>query len=45
MGPEEELIKIGDDTVELSDAFPGCGLDEVGRFAVELGEHLRAETE
>lgn len=38
--PDEELIKIGQDIVELSSAFPDCGLDELGEFAAELGRML-----
>jgi hypothetical protein len=40
--PDDDLVLIGEELIELSAAFPGCGLDAVGEFARDLGNYLRS---
>jgi hypothetical protein len=39
--PEDDLVAIGEALIELSAVFPG--LDDVGEFARDLGNHLRSD--
>jgi hypothetical protein len=41
--PEKDLVKLGEEIIELSTAWPGTGLEKVGEFARDLGTALLAE--
>lgn len=41
--PEEDLVKLGEDIIELAAAWPGTGLEKVGEFARDLGLALTDE--
>lgn len=41
--PEEDLVKLGEEIIELSTAWPGTGLEKVGEFARDLGIALADE--
>ncbi|GAB2819023.1 hypothetical protein [Lentzea nigeriaca] len=43
--PEEDLIKLGEEIIELSTAWPGTGLEKVGEFARDLGNALPGSDE
>lgn len=43
--PEEKLVKLGEEIIELSSAWPGAGLEKVGEFARDLGNALRSSDE
>lgn len=43
--PENDLVKLGEEIIELSAAWPGTGLDKVGEFARDLGNALAASDE
>ena len=41
--PEPDLVKLGEEIIELSAAWPGTGLEKVGEFARDLGHALSHE--
>ncbi|MET9625903.1 hypothetical protein ABZX92_00440 [Lentzea sp. NPDC006480] len=41
--PEKDLVKLGEEIIELSTAWPGTGLEKVGEFARDLGNVLLPE--
>lgn len=43
--PDQELVKLGEEIIELSAAWPGTGLEKVGEFARDLGAALAASDE
>jgi hypothetical protein len=40
--PDNDLTKIGEEIIELAPAWPGAGLEKVGKFARDLGHLLDA---
>ncbi|WP_434439392.1 hypothetical protein [Lentzea sp. E54] len=41
--PETDLVKLGEEIIELATAWPGTDLDKAGEFARDLGSALLSD--